>query len=60
MEYGFSVLLLELLSGEDAYGRPIVMDVASLGGIEPFPSGDDLAEIVRDLADDLTTEGAIR
>lgn len=37
MEYGFYSLGLELCEGSDAYGRPIVTDVAWLGGIEPIP-----------------------
>lgn len=50
--YGFSVVILEVLEGTDAYGRPVVANFASLGAVDGA-TGDYLAEIVRDLAGEL-------
>src|SRR5665213_793852 len=33
-EYGFKIVTLEVLEGEDAYGRPIVVKAASCGGVD--------------------------
>lgn len=56
MEYGFSYAVLEELSGVDAYGRPIVTRVASLGGIEPFADADYVKSIVTDLFEEIEAE----
>jgi hypothetical protein len=53
LEYGFSIVTVERCEGTDAYGRPIVRDVASLAGIEPYSDDDDLASIVSELLDEL-------
>lgn len=53
LEYGFSYVRVEVCEGTDAYGQPIVRDVASLSGIEPFTDDDYLRSIVRDLLDEL-------
>lgn len=53
LEYGYCGLILEVLDGTDAYGAPIVTEVASLWGIEPFPDRAYVAEVVRDLAAEL-------
>lgn len=50
--WGFKGVILERLDGEDAYGRPIVTQTASLWGIDSLENGY-LAEVVRDLADEL-------
>ena len=47
--YGMVGLVVELLDGEDAYGRPIVVGTASLWGIEPFPDREYVAEVVGEL-----------
>lgn len=52
LEYGYSGIVLELRDGSDAYGRPIVRNVASLWGIEPFPD----ASFVREVVDGLLEE----
>ena len=49
LEMGFSGVTLELCSGTDAYGRPIVINVASLWGIDSFEGGY-LFEVVAELA----------
>lgn len=48
-EYGYIGVIVEKLSGQDAYHRPIVVNVASLWGIEPHPTPEYLKEIVGDL-----------
>jgi len=52
LQRGCYVVTVEVLCGEDAYGHPIVVDVASLGGIDSFADGY-LATIVTDLISDL-------
>lgn len=63
--YGFTVVTLEVLDGTDAYGRPVVVQVASLGGIDTLDTWNDdgstthggyLREIVTDLLDELEVE----
>jgi hypothetical protein len=49
IEYGYQGVVVEHLQGEDAYHRPIVVDVASLWGVEPSPTSDYLYSIVTDL-----------
>lgn len=51
--YGWKVITLEILQGEDFYGKPIVVNAATLGGVDL--SGDDnyLASVVSDLASEL-------
>jgi hypothetical protein len=56
LEFGMSGYLLEILDGEDAYGRPIVGHVASLWGIEPFPAREYQTEIVKELWSELESE----
>jgi hypothetical protein len=53
LEYGFSVATIERCEGTDGYGRPIVRDVASLAGIEPYSDDAYLTSIVSDLLDEL-------
>lgn len=48
LERGMYVVLLEVLQGTDAYRRPIVVSVASLGGIDSLHNGY-LAEVLGDL-----------
>lgn len=52
IEYGMHGVTLEVLQGEDAYYRPIVVEVASLGGIDSLENNY-LAEVVKELADEL-------
>jgi hypothetical protein len=51
-EFGMVSVKLEILDGKDAYGQPIVVNFASMGGIEPYP-GEYLAEIISELAAEL-------
>ena len=51
LAYGFSRVMLELCKGNDYYGRPIVVNCASLWGIE-----DKSAEAVADLLFELYCE----
>lgn len=46
-EYGFKVVILELLEGEDAYGRPIVIKSEATGGCD---------SVYPELLDDLASE----
>lgn len=52
LEYGFSGVVLELLHGEDAYNNPIVVQVASLWGIDSLENGY-LKEVVHELVEEL-------
>lgn len=49
LECGFYVVTLELCDGTDAYGRPIVVDMTSLGGVDDV-SSKYLPEVVADIA----------
>lgn len=53
IEFGYIVVTVELLNSEDAYGRPIVVQVQSLGGVEPRPNKEYLAEIITDLIEEM-------
>jgi hypothetical protein len=53
LEYGFQVITVERCEGTDAYGRPIVVAAASLGGIEPYADGAYLRELIGDLVDEV-------
>lgn len=50
--FGFHSVILELLDGEDAYGRPIVVESTSLGGVDSVDP-QYLLEIVGELASEL-------
>lgn len=56
LEYGYVVVSLELCRGTDAYGRPVVVDVASIGGVEAMARDDYMREIVSELAAELTDD----
>ena len=43
VSFGFSAVWLELLDGEDAYGSPVVVDYAVIGGVEPLAGDYDIA-----------------
>ena len=47
--WGMKIVFLEVLSGLDAYRQPIVVDVASLGGIDSLEDGY-VHEVVSELA----------
>lgn len=49
LAFGFYVYKVELCKGEDAYGNPIVVDYATIGGIEPLIDNDDKASYLADL-----------
>lgn len=49
LDHGYIGIVLELLDGMDAYSQPIVRQVASLWGVEPFPSREYVASVVQDL-----------
>lgn len=53
LDYGFRVFTVELCDGENAYGDLIVVDYASLGGVEPFMSADDTADYLMDLCHEI-------
>jgi len=50
--FGSHYVALEILEGEDAYHRPIVVNVASLGGIDSLDGGY-LEQVVTELAAEL-------
>jgi hypothetical protein len=52
LEMGFRGVVLELCNGIDAYGRPIVTEVASLWGIDSLDNGY-MATVVAELLDEL-------
>lgn len=56
LEYGFQGIILEHVRDMDAYSRGIVVNVASLWGIEPFPTREYRAEVIRDLVDEVLSE----
>ena len=39
IEYGYVTVIVERLDGTDAYGAPVVVDFASLGGIDSLGNG---------------------
>lgn len=51
--FGMCVLVVEVCQGVDGYNRPIVTNVGSLGGIEPFPTDEYKAEIIGDIVAEL-------
>lgn len=53
LAHGFDMIRLELCRGIDAYKRDVVIDFATLGGIEPFTKRDDLVRLVAELASDI-------
>jgi hypothetical protein len=56
--YGFATYTVELCRGTDAYGRAVVVDVASLGGIEPFADRAYMVETVGELVSEVLAEVA--
>ena len=52
VRYGFKGVILELLDGTDSYGRPIVVNHASLWGIDSLDNGC-LAEVIGELVQEL-------
>lgn len=52
MTFGFHGIILELLDGEDAYGRPIVVEQASLWGIDDV-SPEFVCQIVGELVGEI-------
>lgn len=54
LAYGMIGVVVELVEDTDAYGRGIVREVASLWGIEPFPTDDYRREIIADLLEELS------
>lgn len=54
--FGMCAFMLELCDGTDAYGRSIVVNVASLGGVEPFPTDEYKREIVSELLSEVMGE----
>lgn len=53
LAFGFKVLILELCEGTDYYGKPIVVNSASIWGIEAMTDDKYIQDIVRELADEL-------
>lgn len=53
LAFGFAIVTLELLQGEDAYRRPIVVESASLGGIDFTSRSSYIHEVVSELAHEL-------
>jgi hypothetical protein len=56
LSFGFKVITLELCEGADFYGRPIVVDAYSTGGVECMADAGHLASIAEDLAFELSLE----
>lgn len=59
LTYGFSIYCVELCRGVNAYGDPIVVDFATMGGIEPLDDDDKVsyvADLVAELVDDKSRE----
>ena len=56
VRFGFQGIILEVLQGEDAYRRPIVVAEASLWGVEWDVDAAYLAEVVSDLVHALVLE----
>lgn len=56
LNYGFWGIVLELCDGEDAYGKPIVKHYASIWGLEPTVSVEDLKFIIQDLWSEIEGE----
>lgn len=54
---GLYGVVLELLSGKDGYGQPIVAKVESLWAIDGLRQNDYLSTVVRDLADEMGLAG---
>lgn len=54
LEWGYSTVALELLDGTDAYGSPIVVQVASLGAVDL--TGNEPADVLGDVLGDLLAE----
>ena len=52
LAYGFSGVILELCEGRDYYGKPVVINSASLWGIDSLDNGY-IHEVVRELADEM-------
>jgi len=57
LEFGYVGVILEVLDGTDAYNRPIVTKAQSLWRIESDYDPEYLAEVVRDLANELGLTG---
>lgn len=53
LDWGFKTLVLEVCEGKDAYGKDIVRDYTTLGGIEPLLDDDYTIDIVQDMVQDL-------
>ncbi len=53
IEYGFISVTLELIQGQDGYGRPIVREHVSTFGVEWDASPSDIARIACDLFEEL-------
>lgn len=53
LEFGYQTIGVEVLAGTDAYGRPIVVDAAWLGGVEPWSYGRLDQQYVSDLCAEL-------
>jgi hypothetical protein len=49
LDFGFRILILEVCSGEDAYGNPIVQDYATIGGVEPLISDETTEDYVYEM-----------
>lgn len=57
LRWGFESLILEQLDGDtDAYGCGVVRNYASISGVEPMASGEYLAELIAELAQELEDE----
>lgn len=52
-QFGFQIYTLELLRGADVYGRDIVVEAVTIGGIEPFIDSSYSDSVIRDLLNDI-------
>jgi hypothetical protein len=58
LEYGYDVAVVEVCEGTDVYGRPIVRNVASIGGVEFGTDDVGRREILGDLVREVLDETA--
>ena len=54
LSYGFSIYKVEWCRGECVHGDPIIVDYATIGGVEPFADDDDKVGYVADLVAELS------
>lgn len=56
LNYGYCAVIVELLHATEAHGAPMLVETSAVGGVEPFRSDDDMADIVTDLLAELLAD----